>query len=285
MIHGDAPWAVASLLHASVPSSYSCARSASCPLSSWVETASDAPVKDLLPVPPKSGEKKGPVISEDLARVPEVSFQGKSPEVAKDGKEIAPQSTLRDTAYQLAKINHLNARKTDGFMVALLENRRDIRAAEREVAATGLDVAVARANFFPKLTLTAGVGFEAFNPRYLFDPGAFVANTAGDLVAPLINKRAIQAEYLNANAKQLQAIYNYQRTVLNAFTEVVNGMTKAENYRKSVDIKLAQVQLSHARLSTTSDVYVHTNDDDLKKAAEALAGTVSKFLPTNVPTN
>jgi integrase len=51
------------------------------------------------------------------------------------------------------------------------------------------------------------------------------------------------------------------------------------------DIKLAQVQLSHARLSTTSDVYVHTNDDDLKKAAEALAGTVSKFLPTNVPTN
>ena len=51
------------------------------------------------------------------------------------------------------------------------------------------------------------------------------------------------------------------------------------------DIKLAQVQLSHARLSTTSDVYVHTNDDDLKKAAEALAGTVQKFLPTTVPTN
>src|SRR5436853_7888750 len=51
------------------------------------------------------------------------------------------------------------------------------------------------------------------------------------------------------------------------------------------DIKLAQVQLSHARLSTTSDVYVHTNEDDLKKAAEALAGTVQKFLPTNLPTN
>ncbi|PYR96041.1 MAG: hypothetical protein DMG15_06610 [Acidobacteria bacterium] len=46
-----------------------------------------------------------------------------------------------------------------------------------------------------------------------------------------------------------------------------------------------EAQLSHARLSTTSDVYVHTNDDDLKKAAEALAGTVQKFLPTTVPTN
>src|SRR5947209_9078119 len=51
------------------------------------------------------------------------------------------------------------------------------------------------------------------------------------------------------------------------------------------DIKLAQVQLSHAQLSTTSDVYVHTNEDDLKRAAEALAGTVQKFLPTNLPSN
>jgi integrase len=51
------------------------------------------------------------------------------------------------------------------------------------------------------------------------------------------------------------------------------------------DIKLAQVQLSHAQLSTTSDVYVHTNEDDLRRAAETLAGTVQKFLPTNLPTN
>lgn len=50
------------------------------------------------------------------------------------------------------------------------------------------------------------------------------------------------------------------------------------------DIKLAQVQLSHAQLSTTSE-YVHTNEDDLKRAAEALAGMVQKFLPTNLPTN
>jgi hypothetical protein len=49
------------------------------------------------------------------------------------------------------------------------------------------------------------------------------------------------------------------------------------------DIKLAQVQLSHAQLSTTSDVYVHTNEDDLRRAAEALAGMFQKFLPTNLP--
>jgi NodT family efflux transporter outer membrane factor (OMF) lipoprotein len=128
-----------------------------------------------------------------------------------------------------------------GVPAQLLQNRRDIRAAERELAAAGLDVLVARAHFYPSLDISAGIGFEAFNPKFLFEPDAFVANLAGDLVAPLVNRRAIQAEYLTANAKQLQALYDYQRTVLKAFTEVVNAMSKVENYRRSVEIRQQQV--------------------------------------------
>lgn len=142
-----------------------------------------------------------------------------------------------------------------GVPAQLLVNRRDIRAAEREVAASGLDVMVARANFYPRLTLTAGVGYEAFNPRYLFDPGAFIANAAGELVAPLINKKAIQAEYMNANARQLQAIYNYQRTILNAFTEVVNQVAKVENYRGSVSIKQEQVTALEESVNFATDLF------------------------------
>ncbi|HUQ72206.1 MAG TPA: TolC family protein, partial [Planctomycetaceae bacterium] len=142
-----------------------------------------------------------------------------------------------------------------GVPTELLQNRRDILAAEREVAASGLDVLVAKANFYPKLDITASVGFEAFNPRYLFDPGAFIAGTAGELVAPLINKKAIQAEYLNANARQLQAIYNYQRTVLNAFTEVVNRMAKVENYRNSVALKLEQVSALEESVEVATSLF------------------------------
>ena len=99
-----------------------------------------------------------------------------------------------------------------GLPSQLLQNRPDIRQAERELAAAGLDVKVARVRFFPLLTITAGVGYEAFNPRYLFiTPEALIANVAGDLVAPLINKKAIKADYLSANARQLQSVYNYQR--------------------------------------------------------------------------
>jgi outer membrane protein, multidrug efflux system len=129
-----------------------------------------------------------------------------------------------------------------GVPADLLANRRDIRAAELELAATGLDVLVARARFYPQLAITARVGYEAFNPRYLFDPGAFIAGTAVELVAPLINRKAIRADYMSANARQLQAVYDYQRTILNAFTEVVNSMAKVQNYGQSVEIKQQQVK-------------------------------------------
>lgn len=142
-----------------------------------------------------------------------------------------------------------------GVPSQLLLNRRDIRAAERELVASGLDIRVARARFFPRLDITARVGYEAFNPRYLFDPGAFVANTVGELVAPLINKKAIQADYLTANARQLQAVYDYQRTVLNAYTEVVNQVAKAENYRQSVSIKREQVAALEESVDVATNLF------------------------------
>ncbi len=130
-----------------------------------------------------------------------------------------------------------------GLPAQLLLNRPDIRQAERELLAAGLDVKVARAQFFPRLDLTAGVGYQAFNPKYLFmTPESLIYNVAGDLVTPLANKKAIQADYLSANARQLQSIYNYQRVVLNAFTEVVNQLSMVENYRQSIEIKRQQLQ-------------------------------------------
>ena len=135
-----------------------------------------------------------------------------------------------------------------GVPAQLLLNRPDIRQAERQLAAAGLDVKVARANFFPKLIMTAGVGWEAFNPKYLFvTPESLIYSVAGGLVAPLVNKKAIQADYMNANAMQLQALYNYQRTTLNAFTEVINRMSKVQNYRHQHRAQEAAVGITRNR--------------------------------------
>lgn len=143
-----------------------------------------------------------------------------------------------------------------GLPVQLLQNRPDIRQAERELEAAGLDVLVARAHFFPRLDITAGIGYEAFNPSYLLNtPGALIGNVAGNLAAPLVNKKAIQAEYLSANARQLESLYNYQRVILNAFTEVINRVNMAENYRKSIEIKKQQLESLEGSVESATKLF------------------------------
>jgi hypothetical protein len=75
------------------------------------------------------------------------------------------------------------------------------------------------------------------------------------LIAPLINKKAIQADYLTANAEQLQAIYDYQQTVLTAFTEVVNRLSKVENYGKSIEIKREQLASLEASVDSATKLF------------------------------
>ena len=143
-----------------------------------------------------------------------------------------------------------------GLPCDLLLNRPDIRQAERELEAAGLDIKVARAQFYPKLFLSAGVGYEAFDPRYLIlTPESLIYNVAGDLAVPVFNKRAIQADYMNANAKQLQKVYDYQRTVIKAFTEVINGINMVQNYSKSLEIKKQQLVSLEASVSIAGKLF------------------------------
>jgi len=81
-----------------------------------------------------------------------------------------------------------------GVPAQLLQNRIDIRQAERELAAAGLKVQVARARFYPAVNISAGVGYRAFEQGFLFQtPHSLIYNAFGDVVAPLVNRNAIKA--------------------------------------------------------------------------------------------
>lgn len=163
-----------------------------------------------------------------------------------------PQGVERNTqGFFDLTIHSLSA----GVPVQLLLNRPDIRQAERELAAAGLDVKVARARFFPRVDLSATVGYQAFNPKYLFNPEAFVLKAAGDLAVPVLNRAAIRADYLAANARQLESVYNYQRVILNAVTEVVNRLSAVENYSKSIEIKRQQLQALEAAVAAANNLF------------------------------
>lgn len=149
-----------------------------------------------------------------------------------------------------------------GVPSQLLENRPDIRQAEKELAAAKLDVKVAKAYFYPSLMLTAGVGYQAFNPQFLFKiPESLLYSIAGDLMAPLVNRMAIKAAYYTANARQVQVAYNYERTILNAYIEVVNQLSNISNLKKSYDLKVKQVEALTQSINISTGLFKSARAD------------------------
>jgi len=143
-----------------------------------------------------------------------------------------------------------------GIPSQMLANRPDIKQAELELTAAKLDVKVARAEFYPSLDISAAVGFNAFNPSYLFTlPESLLYSLAGDIAAPLINRNAIKAEFNSANARQLQALYNYDKTILNAYMEVSNQLSKIDNLEKSYDLKSQQVDALNTSIDVSNDLF------------------------------
>ena len=148
-----------------------------------------------------------------------------------------------------------------GIPSQLLANRPDIKQAELNLAAAKLDVQVAKARFYPSFGISAGIGYQAFNPSYLLKPESLLYTLTGDIAAPLINKNAIKALYSSANAQQIQAVYNYERAILNANIEVVNQLAKISNLEKSYDFKSKEVQALAQSIDISNNLFKSARAD------------------------
>jgi NodT family efflux transporter outer membrane factor (OMF) lipoprotein len=173
-----------------------------------------------------------------------------------------PQEIARDTSNIL---NLMPATVTSGIPSQLLANRPDIKKAELELAAAKLDIKVARAEFYPSLGISAAIGMQAFKPSYFVKlPESLLYSLAGDLAGPLINRNAIKAEFNSANTRQLQALYNYQRTILNAYFEVSNQLSNISNLEKSYDLKSKQVDALTRSIDISNDLFKSARADYLE---------------------
>lgn len=142
-----------------------------------------------------------------------------------------------------------------GLPSQLLANRSDIRQAEWDLSAAKIDVKVAKANFYPSFKIIAGAGFQAFSPANLINPESMLYSLGGDLVAPVINRNAIKATYFNANARQIQMVYNYERTILNAYIEVVNQLSRMNNYSQSYNTKSKEVDFLNQSVTISNNLF------------------------------
>lgn len=130
-----------------------------------------------------------------------------------------------------------------GLPAQLLRNRPDVRQAEMELAASGLEVKEAAARFYPSLNISAALGLQSFTLSSMFrTPESMIYGVAANMAAPLINRSAIQAAYNGASARQVAAIYKYQQTVLKAYVEVVNQLALIRNLGQGYEYKSRQVQ-------------------------------------------
>jgi multidrug efflux system outer membrane protein len=152
-----------------------------------------------------------------------------------------------------------------GIPSQLLQNRPDIRQAELELSAADLSIKVARANFYPIFGIKAGIGFQAFALKYLINtPESLAATIAGEMVAPLVNKNAIIAEYKNANAKQIQAAYEYEQSIIKAYMEVANQISNIDNLDKNYRFKGNQVDSLVQSIDVANQLFLSARADYLE---------------------
>jgi outer membrane protein, multidrug efflux system len=164
-----------------------------------------------------------------------------------------PQPIVRE------KTNFTNQIPTQikaGISSQLLKNRPDIKQAEFELLATKFDVRAAKAAFYPSFTITGLLGFQAFNPAFLFtSPQSLAYNLLGSLATPLLNRSAIKAEFNNAKVNQLEAMYNYQKTILNGYVEVSNELSNIKNLEQIYQLKTKQVEVLTQSIDISNDLF------------------------------
>lgn len=138
-----------------------------------------------------------------------------------------------------------------GVPAELLANRPDVRQAELELAAAGLDVVAARKAFYPSLGIESVVGYQSFDATKLINtPDSLLFTLVGKAFTPLLNRKGITAEYFSANSREMQAVLHYERAVLTAFVEVSNRVGLTRNLSKGYGLKQQQVD----RLAQSVDI-------------------------------
>lgn len=186
-----------------------------------------------------------------------------------------PQTLERNTSdFDDLNIMDVNA----GIPSQLLQNRPDIRQAELEIVAARLDLKSARANFYPSLRIKAGLGLNSFGLSTLVNaPAAVAYNLGGELLAPLVNRKAIKSVYFNASNRQVQTVYEYEKTVLKAHIEVLNLISKMDNLNKSYELIDQQVQSLTTAVEISNDLFKSARADYLEILLTQRDALESKF--------
>src|SRR5581483_11644584 len=142
-----------------------------------------------------------------------------------------------------------------GLPSDLLERRPDIAAAERRMAAENAQIGIARANYFPNITLSATGGFESSTITYwLSGPSGFASAGVSALITAFDvgRRRAISEE---ATAAYNQSVANYREAILVSFQEVEDNLSSLRILESEAQTQNAAVTAAQHSLDLSTNRY------------------------------
>lgn len=128
-----------------------------------------------------------------------------------------------------------------GVPLQLLANRPDVRQAERNLAQSFYATNVARAAFYPSISLSGTIGWTNNGGGIVANPGQWLLNAIGSLTQPLFNRGANIANLRIAEAQQEEAKQMFRQSLLDAGKEVNNALTAWQTANGQIEIADSQV--------------------------------------------
>jgi multidrug efflux system outer membrane protein len=168
-----------------------------------------------------------------------------------------------------------------GLSSELLQNRPDILMAEHALKAANANIGALRAAFFPRISLTAGIGTLSPDLSGLFDSGTRTWSIAPQILAPLYASGAMRANLAAGKAEHAIAIAQYEKAIQTAFREVADALVRRETLAAQRDAQESLVRslddvfrLSKARYENGIDGYlgVIVAERSLLAARQGLVG-------------
>lgn len=156
-----------------------------------------------------------------------------------------------------------------GLPSALLERRPDIRAAEQALVAANAEIGVAKAAYFPQITLTGFLGGQGTQLSTLFAGPSSVWNFTPQVTQPIFNAGRLKSNVRLTEAQREHTLIQYEKTIQTAFSEVSNALIAHQRVRESrvqQELLVAALQdrtrLAYVRYRGGVDTLLNALDSD-----------------------
>lgn len=146
-----------------------------------------------------------------------------------------------------------------GIPIQLLSMRPDVRESEFNLAQAFYATNVARAAFYPSITLSGTLGWTNNGGGIVTNPGNWLLNAIGSLVQPLFNRGANIANLKIAKARQEEATLLFQQSLYNAGEEVNNSLSRIQNAQSRIEGGIKQIGILEDAVHKTELLMRHSN--------------------------